>query len=243
MKIKIAILSISLFFIPKYSISQNIENVKRIYFGFNFGYASQNLSGVNRYIEALKEDNNSSTNSINGGLQYSLYTDYKFFKSPFLLVGAELSYSDNSTNVNRILFHNDGIHFTTKVQLQTLATYLNLSYGYSLSDKIDLSLKSGLGYYQCKFILQNESSNIQSLNAKETDKASTFGFHIGVNLNYKIIDIIVLNSNLSFNSAKIDRIKDSQGNDIWVFDLKDGTRKLEINLSGFQFQIGVGINI
>ena len=244
MKIKFVMLSLFLFFIPKYSYCQYNGNIKRIQIGFDFGYAIQNLSGVNRFVDSWDDLYNTSMKPINGGLQYSFYTNYKFFDSPFFTVGAELTYSDNSTEDNSIeSYFNQDIDITTKVQLQTVSTFLNIFYGYTLFERIDVSLKGGVGYYHSNFIRQLESRDIKSLNAKVNNTGNAFGFHIGINVSYKIIEILILNSDIIYNSAVINKIKDNDGSDLRLIDRKEGSRKLDVDLSGFQFQIGIGINI
>lgn len=224
--------------------SQSTSDCRRFSFGANIAYANQNLSGFNRFVETWTGRVPPNVEPVHGGFQYSAFADYKFFSSTYMLTGLEFSYSDINSEFSSAFVHlgNDGV-INHRAEIQTVSVFLNLGCGLSLSEKLDLNLKTGVGYIHTSFIRENKSPTDESFNGKVTDKGKAFGSRMGLNASYRIIDFVVLSSGIAYNSAWINSFKDNSGKESWVGDNKDGARKLEVDLSGFQFHFGLGIVI
>lgn len=224
--------------------SQSTYDSRRFYFGTKIGYAYQNLSGFNRYTAGWESFTRTKMEPLHGGIQYSVYADYKFFSSPFMLTGLEVNYSDiYSEGSSTFMFWGNQTDIYRKAQLQTLSAFFNLGYGFSLSEKLDISMKTGIGFFKTSIISQSKSRTSESLNGKVTDKGNAFGSRIGLNASYRIIDFMVISSGIAYNSAWIKSFNNSIGKEVWVFDDKEGPKRLDVDLSGFQFQLGLGISI
>jgi opacity protein-like surface antigen len=247
MKFKISTITLLFCIIVSNStVSKENDKINRFSFGFNLGYSTYNLSGINRFIDTWGRSNYASMDNINNGVQYSLLGEYKLYKSPFLLLRGEYSYFPRTTSANSTyLFFDDSVDIYIDLKLASTTTFLDVGYGYNLvAQNIDLYIIGGIGYYYSD-ISQRIISKDEELpmSRKGGNQASNIGYRFGFGMKYRITDTLFISSHFYSNILKINTVRDEKGETVWVIDTKDVRRKLEIDQSGLQLQIGLGLSI